>query len=104
MRIRNPFKRKETVAELIEKVRPIVEKYGFPEAYVTYEGLKDIKTDRPEWIRLVLPICPEVTDDGLMSFLEEMFVTFKGRVAPRLYYPDEEQLEFARSHCVSLFS
>lgn len=104
MRIRNPFKRRETVAELIEKLRPIVSKYGFPEAYVSYEGQKDINTDRPEWIRLIVPIFPGHTSEKHMSFYEELFDVFGDRVSPRPFHLDDEKMEYARSHYVSVFS
>ncbi len=104
MKICNPFKRKETVAELIEKIRPIVSKYGFPEAYVSYDELKDIHVDKPEWVMLTFPICPGDTAQKHNAFRHEIHATCGDRVAPYAAHPDDENMEYARSHYVSVFS
>ena len=36
MKIRNPFKKRMTAAETLQKIREIMEKYGYDEAYYKY--------------------------------------------------------------------
>ncbi len=36
MKFRNPFKKRMTAAETLQKIREIMEKYGYDEAYYKY--------------------------------------------------------------------
>lgn len=97
MKFRNPFKRRKTVAELIEEVRPIVQAYGIPEAYVSYEFRHDYLTDRPPWIILKYPLVPELSNGRNEDFKDELNERFGDTVTPFAIRTDNDNLDLARA-------
>ncbi len=83
------------MAELIEEVRPIVQAYGIPEAYVSYEYERDYLTDRPPWIILTYPFIPEL-DGRNDAFRADLRAKFGDTVTPFAMHLGNKNLEYVR--------
>ena len=96
MKFRNPFKRRKTASELIEEVRPFVQAYRIPEAYVSYEFEHDYMTDRPPWIILTYPYVPELYHGRHDEFKADLRAKFGDTVTPFPVYLNDKNLEYVR--------
>ena len=99
----DPFKLRRTAAELMEDLRPIAEAYGLPEAYVSYDFMRDIGTDRPEWVFLKYPVSGGSTSERDPEFRLEIRRRFGGAVVPFAIQGNDQNLAFAREHDIPLF-
>ncbi len=99
----NPFKTRRTVAELIEDLRPVAEAYGLPEAYISYDFMRDMATDRPEWVFVKYPVLGESLRERNPEFRQELRERFEGQVVPFAIQDNFQNLAFAREHDIPLF-
>lgn len=99
----DPFKPRRTAAELIRDLRPVAEAYGLPEAYVSYDFMQDIETDRPEWVFLKYPAAGGAVRERNEEFRRELKERFEGQVVPFAILDNFQNLAFAREHDIPLF-
>lgn len=95
---------KKTVAELIEGLRPLVVEYGVSDAYINYDGMHDISTDRPDWVQLVYTMIPGKTMDDVRAFDAEVHRVFRDQVIPfpaNIHHPN---VQIARKYYVPVFA
>lgn len=105
MKLRNPFKKLDTVATVMDQIRPIVSRYRISEAYINYDFMKDITTDRPDYIWLTYSTAyPNFTFENDDLFRQELKSAFGKRVVPFAAAPNNRMLILARDYFEPLFS
>lgn len=104
MKFRNPFKRRLTAAEILQRTREIIVKYDIPEAYYKYDNMNNPETDKPDWIRLTYTGGDEFTISEDTAFRRELSMAVGDSIGPFTAFPDGGSIRFAREHYVPLFS